>query len=62
MVLPCISVGLCSPRFSRHAVARQQAGWDGESWAWHSALDHQIFNQLRYLLISTHVLPCFAQM
>lgn len=36
MVLPCISVGLCSPRFSRHAVARQQAGWDGESWAWHS--------------------------
>lgn len=36
MVLPCISVGLCSPRFSRHAVARQQAGCDGESWAWHS--------------------------
>ncbi|CAK8990967.1 unnamed protein product [Durusdinium trenchii] len=35
-VLPCISVGLCSPRFSRYAVARQQAGWDSESWALHS--------------------------
>ena len=34
--MPCISIGLCSPRFPRHAVCRQQAGWDAESWAMHS--------------------------
>ncbi|CAJ1409969.1 unnamed protein product [Effrenium voratum] len=41
--LPCVSVGLCSPRFSRYAVARQQVGWDCESWALHSD-DGQLFH------------------
>ncbi|CAE7353228.1 GluProRS [Symbiodinium natans] len=42
-VLPCISVGLCTPRFSRYAVAKQQAGWDAESWGLHSD-DGQLFH------------------
>ena len=42
-VLHCISVGLCTPRFSRYAVAKQQAGWDGESWGLHSD-DGQLFH------------------
>lgn len=42
-MLHCISVGLCTPRFSRYAVAKQQAGWDGESWGLHSD-DGQLFH------------------
>ena len=42
-VLPCISIGLCTPRFSRYAVAKQQAGWDSESWGLHSD-DGQLFH------------------
>lgn len=37
---PCVSVGLCTPRFSRHACARQQAGWDAESWGLHGDDGH----------------------
>lgn len=33
--VPCVSVGLCTPRLSRHAVGHCQAGWDPESWALH---------------------------
>eukprot|EP00930_Biecheleria_cincta_P081522 TRINITY_DN7057_c0_g1_i1.p1 TRINITY_DN7057_c0_g1~~TRINITY_DN7057_c0_g1_i1.p1 ORF type:complete len:628 (+),score=82.58 TRINITY_DN7057_c0_g1_i1:37-1920(+) len=36
----CVSVGLCTPRFSRHACARQQAGWDAESWGLHGDDGH----------------------
>lgn len=37
---PCVSVGLCTPRLSRHAVGRQQAGWNAESWALHADDGH----------------------
>jgi len=32
---PCISVGLCTPGFTRVAINSKQAGWDAESWALH---------------------------
>jgi len=33
---PCVSLGLCTSRLSRYSINNRQAGWDEESWAWHS--------------------------
>lgn len=39
-LVPCVSVGVCTPRLARYCFLNKQAGWDSESWAIHGDDGH----------------------